>query len=203
MKSQSSKTPSGFTEQMCPITDIYTHASHPCLPTMCPMPPPPLPETGNSPVSGTADPRSSQTGQVIRGSVDTTKTRSGPQRVRMCGGERPMGTAKGKQTNTVASCQPPPPFPLRRHRLVQSPLPGQTVNCGASGGACAKGGGGLPHHCHVGTHAVPLRDSVGSSPTHTLTPSVVPTRHLCQAAALHGKGWSFCPGSTSTGCCPS
>ena len=33
---------------------------------VCPAPPPP-PETGYSPVSGTADPRSSQTGQVIRG----------------------------------------------------------------------------------------------------------------------------------------
>ena len=29
--------------------------------------PPPPPPTDNSPVSGTADPRSSQTGQVIRG----------------------------------------------------------------------------------------------------------------------------------------
>ena len=43
------------------------------------------------------------------GSVDTTKTRSGPQRVRMCIGERPMGAAKGKQSDTEALCQPPPP----------------------------------------------------------------------------------------------
>ena len=43
------------------------------------------------------------------GSVDTTKTRSGPQRVRMSGGERPIGAAKGKQTDTEALCQPPPP----------------------------------------------------------------------------------------------
>ena len=42
------------------------------------------------------------------GSVDTTKTRSGPQRVRMSGGERPIGAAKGKQLNTEALCQPPP-----------------------------------------------------------------------------------------------
>ena len=46
------------------------------------------------------------------GSVDTTKTRSGPQRVRMSGGERPIGVAKGKQTNTLALCKlPPPPQP--------------------------------------------------------------------------------------------
>ena len=43
------------------------------------------------------------------GSVDTTKTRSDPQRVRMCSGEGPIGTAKGKQSNTEALCQPPPP----------------------------------------------------------------------------------------------
>ena len=48
-----------------------------------------------------------------RGSVDTTKTRSDPQRVRMCKGKRPIGTAKGKQTNTMTSCQPPPPPPLK------------------------------------------------------------------------------------------
>ena len=40
-----------------------------------------------------------------RGSVDTTKTRSGPQRVRMSSGERPIG----KQSDTEALCHPPPP----------------------------------------------------------------------------------------------
>ena len=43
------------------------------------------------------------------GSVDTTKTRSGPQRVRMSRGERPMGAARGKQPDTEALCHPPPP----------------------------------------------------------------------------------------------
>ena len=43
------------------------------------------------------------------GSVDTTKTRSGPQRVRMSSGERPIGTAKGKHPNTEALCQTPTP----------------------------------------------------------------------------------------------
>ena len=47
------------------------------------------------------------------GSVDTTKTRSGPQRVRMSSGERPIGAAKGKQTNTEA-LYPPPPTPCVR-----------------------------------------------------------------------------------------
>ena len=45
------------------------------------------------------------------GSVDTTKTRSGPQRVRMSGGERPIGAAKGKQSDAEALCHPPPPPP--------------------------------------------------------------------------------------------
>ena len=42
------------------------------------------------------------------GSVDTTKTRSGPQRVRMSSGERPIGAAKGKQSDTEALCHTPP-----------------------------------------------------------------------------------------------
>ena len=59
-----------------------------------PLPPPP--------------PRSAQD-KSSRGSVDTTKTRSDPQRVRMCSGERPIGAAKGKQPDTEALCQPPTP----------------------------------------------------------------------------------------------
>ena len=55
-------------------------------------------------------PWGSQTGQVIQGSIDTTKTRLDPQGVRMSSGERPIGTAKGKQPNTEALCQPPPPL---------------------------------------------------------------------------------------------
>ena len=43
------------------------------------------------------------------GSVDTTKTRSDPQRVRMSSGERPIGAAKGKQSDTEALCQTPAP----------------------------------------------------------------------------------------------
>ena len=64
---------------------------------------------GQQPVSGTADPEVVKQDKSSRGSVDTTKTRSDPQRVRMCKGERPIGAAKGKQTNTNASCQPPTP----------------------------------------------------------------------------------------------
>ena len=36
------------------------------------------------------------------------KTRSGPQRVRMSSGERPIGATKGKQSDTEALCQTPP-----------------------------------------------------------------------------------------------
>ena len=42
------------------------------------------------------------------GSVCTTKTRSDPQRVGMCSGEMPIGTAKDKRLNTEALCQTSP-----------------------------------------------------------------------------------------------
>ena len=48
-------------------------------------------------------------------SVDTTKTRSDPQRAGMYNSEMPIGAAKGKQTNTMASCQPEFPQPLLMH----------------------------------------------------------------------------------------
>ena len=41
--------------------------------------------------------------------ADTTKTRSGPQRVRMSSGERPIGAANGKQSDAEALFQSPPP----------------------------------------------------------------------------------------------
>ena len=66
---------------------------------------------GQQPVSGTADPGAVKQDKSSRGSVDTTKTRSDPQRVRTSSGERPIGAAKGKQPNTEALCQPPPPPP--------------------------------------------------------------------------------------------
>ena len=34
----------------------------------------------------------------------------------MCSGEGPIGAAKGKQTNTMASCQTPPQQPSLVHR---------------------------------------------------------------------------------------
>ena len=63
------------------------------------------------PVSGTANPRVVEQDKSSTGSVDTTKTRSDPQRVRMCKGERPISATKGKQPNTEALCQPPPAPP--------------------------------------------------------------------------------------------
>ena len=64
---------------------------------------------GNSPSPGQPTPGVVKQDKSSRGSVDTTKTRSGPQRVRMSSGERPIGAAKGKQSDTEALCQPPPP----------------------------------------------------------------------------------------------
>ena len=52
--------------------------------------------TGNSPSLGQPTPGVVKQDKSSRGSIDTTKTRSDPRRVRMCNGERPMGCAKGK-----------------------------------------------------------------------------------------------------------
>ena len=67
--------------------------------------------TDNSPSPGRPTPGVVKQDKSSGGSADTTKTRSGPQRVRMCKGERPIGAAKGKQSDTEALCQPPPPPP--------------------------------------------------------------------------------------------
>ena len=57
------------------------------------------------------------------GSVDTTKTRWGPQRVRMSSGERPIGAAKGTHSDTEALCQPPPPVAQSRCLGICSSAP--------------------------------------------------------------------------------
>ena len=51
-------------------------------------PPPPIGQRhGQQPVFGTGDPEMVKQGKSSRGSIGTTKTRSDPQRVRMCKGE--------------------------------------------------------------------------------------------------------------------
>ena len=76
---------------------------------------------GNSPSSGQPTPGVVKQDKSSGGSVDTTKTRSDPQGVRMSSGERPIGAAKGKQPNTEALCQTPPlnPAPPPPQRLGQ------------------------------------------------------------------------------------
>ena len=55
------------------------------------------------PVSGTANPGVVKQDKSSRGSIDTTKTHSDPQRVGMYSGKRPIGAAnKGKQTKSMA-----------------------------------------------------------------------------------------------------
>ena len=63
--------------------------------------------TGNSPSPGQPTPGVVTQDKSSRGSIDTTKTCLGPQRVRMSSGERPIGAAKGKQSDTKAFCQTP------------------------------------------------------------------------------------------------
>ena len=59
--------------------------------------PPPLGSTARAtaPSPGRPTPGVVKQDKSSGGSVDTTKTRSGPQRVRMSSGERPIGAAKG------------------------------------------------------------------------------------------------------------
>ena len=63
--------------------------------------------TSNSPSPGQPTPGVVKQDKSSGGSIDTTKTRSGPQRVRMSSGERPIGAAKGKQSDTEALFQTP------------------------------------------------------------------------------------------------
>ena len=83
--------------------------------------------TGNSPSPGRQTPGVVKQDKSFGGSVDTTKTRWGPQRVGMSSGERPIAAAKGKQSDTEASCQPPP-RPLK----VSRGLSGRHASVGPS-----------------------------------------------------------------------
>ena len=65
--------------------------------------------TGNSPSPGRPTPGVVKQDESSGGSVDTTKTCLGPQRARMSSGERPIGAAKGTQSDTKALCHTPPP----------------------------------------------------------------------------------------------
>ena len=92
-----------------PYSAFRTTLLH-CVCRLSGEPPPPLVNgTRNSPSPGQPTPGVVKQDKSSGGSVDTTKTRSGPQRVRMSSGERPIGAAKGKQPNTEALCQPPLP----------------------------------------------------------------------------------------------
>ena len=84
--------------------------------------------TGNSPSPGRPTPAVVKQDKSSGGSVDTTKTRLGPQRVRMSSGERPIGPARGKQSDTKALCQPPPP-PLQQRAVRCGRLSGSAAQC--------------------------------------------------------------------------
>ena len=116
---------------------------------------------GQQPVSGTANPGVVKQDKSSRGSVDTTKTRSGPQRVRMSSGERPIGAAKGKQSDTEALCQTPPLLSQHaRHSGIRrrcicgcaSAAVSQTMHC-----ECSRrdSGGWRPSSSHGRTCASP------------------------------------------------
>ena len=94
--------------------------------------------TGNSPSLGQPTPGVVKQDKSSRGSVDTTKTRSDPRRVRMSSGERPIGAVKGKQSDTEALCQPPPPNTQTAHKpapaQMRAPRPGPAGTAWPRGG---------------------------------------------------------------------
>ena len=117
------------------------------------------------------------------GSVDTTKTRSGPQGVRMCNGERPIGAAKGKQHHGLVLTPPPPPVAAAVHRRRQPQC--SPVHGGRPGGAGAghearrpQNGSGIRVYAaryqrlwHRGTYSdphlrTPERENTPNAPEH-------------------------------------
>ena len=100
-------------------------------------PPPWVNGTGNSPSLGQLTPGVVKQDKSSGGSVDTTKTRSGPQRVRMSSGERPIGAAKGKQTNTIVPTRPPPQVSLSKGLVVTHRAAAAAVAMGRCCSACA------------------------------------------------------------------
>ena len=80
---------------------------------------------------------------------------SDPQRVRMSSGERPIGAAKGKQSDTEALCPPPPRRVQTPHPPIPPPPPFQ---CGS---ACESHGAVVGAH---GQKAVKPRRQAADGP---------------------------------------
>ena len=103
---------------------------------------------GQQPVFGTADLGVVKQDKSSRGSADTAKTRSDPQRVRMCKGERPIGGTKGKQTTPWPRAKPPPP----------SSHPGSLTKClrptSTKGRGVTCQSEGHPPPCYAPSHAL-------------------------------------------------
>ena len=93
--------------------------------------------TGNSPSPGQPTPGVVKQDKSSRGSVDTTKTRSGPQRVRMSSGERPIGVAKGNNQIPRPCVNLPPPSGAPAYLTAVVPSSSMRVPAG-----CRPDGGG-------------------------------------------------------------
>ena len=125
---------------------------------------------GQQPVSGSADPGVVKQEKSSRGSVDTTKRRSDPQRVGLHNGERPIGAANDNQTNHTASCQPAPPIPPAVHSQRASSTKLEQV------------------HYTGGTNRRTPSALIAPSPTHSMPPRPFPPppnfrfSHRCKGA---------------------
>ena len=85
--------------EVCPERNMRSSGAQGCY-RAGPPSPPPGGTWSTAPSPGRPTPGVVK--QSCGGSVDTTNTRSGPQRVRMSSGERPIGAAKGTQSDTEA-----------------------------------------------------------------------------------------------------
>ena len=138
--------------------------------------------TGNSPSPGQPTPGVVKQDKSSRGSVDTTKTRSDPQRVRMSSGERPIGAAKGKQSGTEALRLPPPP----PQRGDKAPLPPFSLGIRACMHVCMHVGMRMHVQCMHTHMGMEMRAPPGSSCMPTVS-------SLWGGSGMHWKGGRYPP----------
>ena len=120
--------------------------------------------TAQATASGTADPGVVKQEKSSRGSVDTTKTRSDPQRVRMSSGERPIGAAKANNLIPRPCAKPPHHHPPLHHASPHIPQHSCNLQLAyASGNECSWEGkeGHTPaptvQHCVTGSRVPVIR----------------------------------------------
>ena len=146
--------------------------------------------TGNNPSMGQPTPGVVKQDKSSRGSIDKTKTSPDPQRVRVYTGERPIGAARGKQTNTL-------PAKAIKPANIMKLRPGQTGICGLTEAS----GQNHQHQVHRSQQGAPLsqerppqgagEDRVRRPPFPSPSPSPSPSVPTAtrSPAALYPRRW--------------